>query len=604
MTGPLDGVRVLDLTSNFMGPYASLLLADMGADVAKIESPHGDTTRGVGPARHPGMSAIFLHLNRNKRSLVLDLKDSRARTALRRMIRSADVLLHSLRPPAMAKLGLAYADTKDINPVLIHCGCFGFGQDGPYADRPAYDDLIQAAVGMPVLQSRKQGEPDYVATAIADRVVGMAASSAIGMALFHRERTGRGQEVQVPMFETFAHFVMGDHLYGHTFVPPIGDWGYARMMNADRRPYRTLDGYLGVNIYTDRHWQRFFAAVGRPDLAADPRFADIHGRTELHPGRSRPRTGPTANGTRPAGRPGRTACRRPGLLTVRRPVGDLHQRPAPPHARLRRLPTVDLHGLRAAARGGRRCHRSVQTGEEPGTGASCRTSGARARRREGDDRQLRARGASRVPGPPARHGPLPALGSRRRLPRLRAGRHGTRAKARTGFRFRGRRVVRQGRRLGRLAAETGSQPDPDGAGQRRRAAPAPSLARRRHPAAGTSTYRVRRRPARGRARRARPGGRRGPPAPGRCAGGEQQLDTAGRRSVRDPVRKLRSVHTREGPGATAGRRPTSLGSRRPRETPNAAACCSPGRRSAARGSPRPRVSLQARSVRRLRGSAR
>lgn len=280
MTGPLDGVRVLDLTSNFMGPYASLLLADMGADIAKIESPNGDTTRGVGPARHPGMSAIFLHLNRNKRSLVLDLKDPRARTALRRMIRSADVLLHSLRPAAMAKLGLAYADTRDINPGLIYCGCFGFGQDGPYADRPAYDDLIQAAVGMPVLQSRKQGEPDYVATAIADRVVGMAASSAIGMALFHRERTGQGQEIQVPMFETFAHFVMGDHLYGHTFVPPIGDWGYARMMNADRRPYRTLDGYLGVNIYTDRHWQRFFAAVGRPDLASDPRFADIHGRTE------------------------------------------------------------------------------------------------------------------------------------------------------------------------------------------------------------------------------------------------------------------------------------------------------------------------------------
>lgn len=270
MTGPLDGVRVLDLTSNFMGPYASLLLADMGADIAKIESPNGDTTRGVGPARHPGMSAIFLHLNRNKRSLVLDLKDPRARTALRRMIRSADVLLHSLRPAAMAKLGLAYADTRDINPGLIYCGCFGFGQDGPYADRPAYDDLIQAAVGMPVLQSRKQGEPDYVATAVADRVVGMAASSAIGMALFHRERTGQGQEIQVPMFETFAHFVMGDHLYGHTFVPPIGDWGYARMMNADRRPYRTLDGYLGVNIYTDRHWQRFFAAVGRPDLASDP----------------------------------------------------------------------------------------------------------------------------------------------------------------------------------------------------------------------------------------------------------------------------------------------------------------------------------------------
>lgn len=280
MAGPLDGVRILDLTANFMGPYASLLLADMGADVAKVEPPAGDTTRGVGPARNPGMGAIFLHLNRNKRSLVLDLKDAAGLAALRRMLGRADVLLHSLRPAAMARLGLSYAQARSINPGLVYCGCFGFGQDGPYAAKPAYDDLIQAAVGMPVLQARRHGEPDYVATAVADRVVGMAAASAIGMALFHRERTGRGQEVQVPMFETFAHFVLGDHLYGHTFVPPVGDWGYARMMNADRRPYRTLDGHLGINVYTDRHWQRFFAAVGRPDLAADPRFADIHGRTQ------------------------------------------------------------------------------------------------------------------------------------------------------------------------------------------------------------------------------------------------------------------------------------------------------------------------------------
>ncbi|TCK25759.1 CaiB/BaiF CoA transferase family protein [Pseudonocardia endophytica] len=280
MPGPLDGIRVLDLTSNFMGPYASLLLADMGADVAKVEAPAGDTTRGVGPARNPGMAAIFLHLNRNKRSLVLDLKTTEGRDAVRRMARRADVLLHSLRPAAMRRLGLSYADLSEDNPRMVYCGCFGFGQDGPYAAKPAYDDLIQAAVGMPVLQSRKQGEPQYVATAVADRVVGMAASSAVAMALLHRERTGRGQEVEVPMFETFAHFTMGDHLYGHTFSPPIGDWGYARMMNADRRPYRTLDGYLGVNVYTDRHWQRFFAAVGRPDLAVDPRFATIAGRTE------------------------------------------------------------------------------------------------------------------------------------------------------------------------------------------------------------------------------------------------------------------------------------------------------------------------------------
>ncbi|MBB4158232.1 CaiB/BaiF CoA transferase family protein [Streptomyces cinereoruber] len=280
MTGPLDGVRILDLSSNFMGPYATLLLADMGADVSKVESPEGDTTRGIGPCRNPGMSAIFLHLNRNKRSLVLDLKSESGNAALKRMIRSADVLLYSLRPKSMARLGLSYENAREINPGIVYCGVHGFGQNGPYADRPAYDDLIQAAVGMPVLQSRKAGPPEYVATAIADRVVGMAATSAVSMALYRRERTGHGQEVQVPMFETFAHFVLGDHLYGHTFSPPIGDWGYARMMNPDRRPYRTLDGYVGTNIYTDRHWRRFCEITDHPERADDPRFATVQARTE------------------------------------------------------------------------------------------------------------------------------------------------------------------------------------------------------------------------------------------------------------------------------------------------------------------------------------
>lgn len=280
MAGPLTGVRILDLTSNFMGPYASLLLSDMGADICKIESPEGDPTRGVGPCRNAGMSAIYLHLNRNKRSMVLNLKTPEGAQALKRMIASADVLLHSLRPRAMDKLGFAYEDVKKINSRIIYCGAFGFGSAGPYAGRPAYDDLIQAAVGMPLLQGRKVGPPSYVATAIADRVVGMATSTAVSMALYYREKTGHGQSVEIPMFETFAHFVMGDHLYGHTFEPPIGDWGYARMMSAERRPYKTLDGYVGVNVYSDSHWQRFFLAVDRADMARDPRYATIFGRTE------------------------------------------------------------------------------------------------------------------------------------------------------------------------------------------------------------------------------------------------------------------------------------------------------------------------------------
>lgn len=280
MTGPLAKLRILDLTSNFMGPYASLLLADMGADVCKIESPEGDTTRNVGPCRHPGMSAVFLHLNRNKRSIVLDLKHPSGLAALKRMLREADVLLFSLRPQAMARLGLSYEqEVREINPRVIYCGSFGFGQDGPYAARPAYDNLIQAAVGLPMTQARKTGgPPTYVGTAIVDRMVGMATSNAILGALYHRAQTGRGQSVQVPMFETFAHFSMGDHLYGHTFVPPIGDWGYERMTNPDRQPYRTADGYISVEVYTDRHWQRLFAAVGREDMAGDPRYADVHAR--------------------------------------------------------------------------------------------------------------------------------------------------------------------------------------------------------------------------------------------------------------------------------------------------------------------------------------
>ena len=279
-SGPLSGVRVVDLTSNFMGPYASLLLADMGADVCKVEAPEGDTTRGVGPCRNRGMSAIFLHLNRNKRSMVLDLKNPEGAAALRRMLLAADVLMYSLRPQSMARLGLAWDEVHQVNPRLIYCAAFGFGQRGPYAAKPAYDDLIQAGVGMPVIQGRRAGQPQYVATAFADRVVGMALANAVSAALYQRERSGRGQSVEVPMFETFAHFVMGDHLYGHTFVPPIGDWGYERMTNPDRRPFRTTDGYIGVAVYLDKHWQRFFELSGHPEMKADPSFADIHGRTK------------------------------------------------------------------------------------------------------------------------------------------------------------------------------------------------------------------------------------------------------------------------------------------------------------------------------------
>lgn len=281
MSGPLSGLKVLDLTANFMGPYASLLLADMGADICKIEPPEGDLIRKVGPARHKGMTAIFMHLNRNKRSIVIDLKTEQGLTVLKHMIRKADVLMFSLRPAAMARLGLAYEQVAALNPAIIYCGAFGFGQNGPYADRAAYDNLIQAAVGIPYVQSKKTlGPPTYVGTAIVDRVVGMAMSNAILGALYCRAQTGKGQSVEVPMFETFAHMVMGDHMYGHSFVPPLGDWGYARMTDPNRKPYQTSDGYIAAEIVTDRHWQRLFEVIGRADLAGDPRYATVEARAQ------------------------------------------------------------------------------------------------------------------------------------------------------------------------------------------------------------------------------------------------------------------------------------------------------------------------------------
>ncbi len=280
MSGPLDGVRVIDMTMNVMGPYASQILGDMGADVCKIEPPEGDTLRGVGPARSEGMGPYFMNLNRNKRSLALDLKKPGGGDLLRRLLAQADVLLYSFRPKAMERLGISYAQVAAINPRIIYCGTFGYGQAGPYADRPAYDDLIQTAIGMPVLQARGMDEPTFVAMAIADRTVGVMGASAVGMALYYRERTGEGQAIDVPMFESMAEFVMGDHLYGRTFEPPLGPTGYVRMLDINRKPYPTKDGHIGVLVYNDKHWRRFFAGIGRDDLASDARYVTIAGRTQ------------------------------------------------------------------------------------------------------------------------------------------------------------------------------------------------------------------------------------------------------------------------------------------------------------------------------------
>jgi crotonobetainyl-CoA:carnitine CoA-transferase CaiB-like acyl-CoA transferase len=276
--GPLAGVRVLDVTSVVLGPWAAQTLGDMGADVIKVEPPEGDTTRRLGPARHPGMGAFYLACNRNKRSLVLDLKQAAGRGALLRLAATADVMLHNFRPGPAARLGLQYEAFRAVNPRLVYCATYGFRARGPYGDKPAYDDVIQAAAGLASLQAPLAGEPRYVPTIVADKTSSLAVLSAVLSALFHRERTGEGQAIEVPMFETVVAYVMVEHLYGETFVPPIETVGYKRILNRWRRPFRTKDGYLAVVPYTDADWRAFFALAGRADLQADPRFRTLESR--------------------------------------------------------------------------------------------------------------------------------------------------------------------------------------------------------------------------------------------------------------------------------------------------------------------------------------
>ena len=275
MSGPLTGVRILDLTTVVMGPYATQILADFGADVIKVEPTEGDIMRFAGPMRNPGMGHVFLNTNRNKRSIVLDLKQPLGLEAALALAKTADVLVYNIRPQAMARLGLAYEDVKAVNPRIIYVGAFGYSQDGPYAAWPAYDDLIQARVGVPwLMQVSGADQPRYVPSTYADRTVGLHVSNAISAALFARERTGLGQRVDVPMFESLLQTLLGEHLSGRTFVPALPGEGYARVISKERRPYRTKDGWVCVLVYNDKQWKNFFKLLGEPQTyEADPRFS-------------------------------------------------------------------------------------------------------------------------------------------------------------------------------------------------------------------------------------------------------------------------------------------------------------------------------------------
>jgi crotonobetainyl-CoA:carnitine CoA-transferase CaiB-like acyl-CoA transferase len=276
--GSLDGVRVLELTSVVLGPLACQMLGDLGADVIKVEPPGGDSNRQIGPSRHPGMGAFFLTCNRNKRSVVLDLKTAEGREAVVRLAARADVLVHNFRPPALARLGLAFDALRAVNPRIVFCGTYGYGRRGPYGDRPAYDDLIQAVSGVAMLPASMDEEPRFAPTLVADKTTAFAVVSSVLAALYHRERTGVGQEIEVPMFETLVSYVMVEHLYGEAFVPPRAPAGYPRLLTRHRRPHRTRDGYLAVLPYLDAHWRTFCEAAERPDLAADARYATLASR--------------------------------------------------------------------------------------------------------------------------------------------------------------------------------------------------------------------------------------------------------------------------------------------------------------------------------------
>ena len=276
--GPLAGMRVVDLTTILLGPVASQMLGDLGADVIKVESPGGDAVRGVGPPPvEDGMGALFLTNNRNKRGIVLDLKDPRGLEAMMRLLEGADAFVHNMRAQAIDRLGLDYVAVSARSPSIVYCGAWGFRRSGPYGHKPAYDDMMQAVSGLAALQA-VDGEPRYVKSVVADKVTGLHVVVAVLAALVHRARSGEGQCIEVPMFETLVAFNMLEHLYGKTYEPPRGPMGYPRALSPDRRPYRTRDGWVGALPYTDAQWAALFDIAKRPDLAEDPRFANLPSR--------------------------------------------------------------------------------------------------------------------------------------------------------------------------------------------------------------------------------------------------------------------------------------------------------------------------------------
>ena len=282
-TGPLSGIKILDLTTVVLGPYATQILGDMGAEVIKVEGPEGDIFRYGGAKKvNRDMGPMFLTLNRNKRSLVLDLKQDTAKDILRKLITDSDVLIHNIRMAGMDRLGFGYDAVKSINPKILYVHACGYSKDGPYAGRQAYDDLVQAASGNAELMSLYDGQEEFrfMPSLLADKTTGLHAVYATLAGLLHRERTGEGQFIEVPMLESMVSFTLAEHQYGHVWEPPLGQWGYVRVLSHNRRPHKTEDGYVGIMPYRDEQWQQFFELAGCPEVMQDERFATYEARTE------------------------------------------------------------------------------------------------------------------------------------------------------------------------------------------------------------------------------------------------------------------------------------------------------------------------------------
>ena len=284
-TGPLAGVKIIDMSSVVLGPFATLIFGDLGADVIKIEAGQkgkaGDMMRYAGASPTGDLGPIYTSLNRNKKSVQLDAKTDEGKAAIVALLKNADVFFHNVRLAGMGRLGLDYESVKAINPRIVYVHCAGFGAGGPYEKRQAYDDLIQGASGFAALNAmRSGGDPEYAPSLVADKTVGLFATYATLAALYHKEKTGEGQFVSVPMLESFTFFNLVENLYGETFLPGNGKLAYSRSINANRKPYKTKDGYIGLVPYSDQQWEQFFEMGGKTGVFDDPRFSTYSARTE------------------------------------------------------------------------------------------------------------------------------------------------------------------------------------------------------------------------------------------------------------------------------------------------------------------------------------